>query len=616
MKTALWTAILLTGCGLAAQEMPSPQTPQVDPQVTAAKPASKPSKKDEKKARHEFDEGMKLKKDGHLEEALARFNKASDLVPHSVDYATARELTKVDAVMAAIQRGNRAMERNATIEAQADYREALRIDPDNQFAMQQLKNSLPLVSQLNSSVHYSDEQPYAEPIDIAPQSIKKAFSYRGDPKGLITTVMQAYGVAATIDASVPTKRVRFDIDSTDFNHAAEAACAVTKTFWVPLGLREVLVLADTAANRREYQRMALRTFYFSDATTPTELQDLVNVFRVIFDVRFIVPQPSKNTITVRAPEATMQAITQFFDDLDGARPQVALDVSVYNVSGNLTRQLGIQPPQQFTTFNLGAALTQLGSTNIQDIINNLISSGAINQANGTSIQALITQALGSQVGSLFQTPFATYGGGITLMALSIPGTTLNINFSKSNLQSLDHLTLRAAQNLPATVKIGQRYPILNSTFSPIYNTAAIANVIGNGSYIAPFPSFNYEDLGLVVKATPSIQPNREVRLKLEMQIRSLSGSTNDGIPIITNQEYKGTLSLKDGEPGVVTSYLTESQAKTLTGVPGLGQIPGIGSLLHTTDNEGLESELLVIITPHILKVASPKLDAIALPRGS
>jgi hypothetical protein len=616
IKTALWTAILLTGGGMAAQELPSPQTPQVGPQATAAKPPAKPSKNDEKKAKREFSEGMKLKKDGRLEEALAHFKTASELVPASVDYATAREMTRVDAVVAAIQRGNRAMDRNSTIEAQADYREALRMDPENPFAMQQLKNALPSLSGLNTSVRYSDEDTMAEPIDIAPQDGKKEFSYRGDAKGLLTTVMQAYGVAATIDASVPTKRVRFDIDATNFNRAADAACAVTKTFWVPLGLRQVLVMADTASNRREYQRMALRTFYLPDASTPMELQDLVNVFRVIFDVRFIVAQPSKNSIAVRASEPTMQAITQFFEDLDGARPQVALDVSVYNVSGNLTRQLGIQPPQQFTTFNLGAALTQLGSTNIQQIINNLISSGAINQANGTSIQALITQALGSQAGSLFQTPFATYGGGITLMALSIPGTTLNINFNKSDIQSLDHLTIRAAQNLPATVKIGERYLILNSTFSPIYNTAAIASVIGNGSYIAPFPSFNYEDLGLVVKATPSIQQSREIRLNLEMQIRALSGSTNDGIPIITNQEYKGTLSLKDGEPGVVASYLTTSESKTLMGVPGIGQIPGVGSLLHTTDREGVESELLVIITPHILKMASPKLDAIALPRGS
>lgn len=618
MKTALWTAILVTASGAMAQNVPSPQTPAVDPHVSVQEKPEKPSKNDEKRAKREFSEGMKLKKDGKLTEALAHFEAASGLVPSNVDYATARELTRTDAVMAAIQRGNREMERNATIEAQADYREALRIDPANQFALQQLKNALPAISSLSTSIRYVDgvDANMASPIDLIPQNITKAFTYRGDTRGLITTVMQAYGITATVDNTVQSKRVRFDLGETDFVHASDAMAAVTKTFWIPLGLRQVLVMADNAANRREYQKMALRTFYFPDATTPTELQDLVNVFRVIFDVRFVVAQPSQNAITVRAPQPTMQAITQFFDDLDGSRPQVALDVNVYQVSGNLTRQLGIAPPQQFTTFNLGTVLSQLGSTNLQTIINNLIASGAINQANNTSIQALIAQALGSQAGSLFQNPFATYGGGITLMALTIPGATLNINWNKSDLQSLDHLTMRASQNNPATIKIGERYPILNSTFSPVFNTAAIASVIGNGSFIAPFPSFNYEDLGLTVKATPSIQQNRDVRLTLEMQIRSLGAGTNDGIPIINNQEYKGTISLKDGEPGVIASYLTESQSKTLTGVPLLGQIPVIGSLLHTSDVEGTESELLIVITPRIVKVADPKLDAIAMPHGS
>jgi Flp pilus assembly secretin CpaC len=166
------------------------------------------------------------------------------------------------------------------------------------------------------------------------------------------------------------------------------------------------------------------------------------------------------------------------------------------------------------------------------------------------------------------------------------------------------------------VKIGERFPILNSTFSPIYNTAAISSVIGNGSYIAPFPSFNYEDLGLTVKATPSIQRNRDVRLNLEMQIRSLGASTNNGIPIINNEEYKGTISLKDGEPGVVVSYVTRSQSLSISGVPGAGQLPVLGSLLSSRDREGLESELMIIITPHVVKVADPKMDAIALPHGT
>lgn len=616
MKLTFWTAVLFLATPLAAQNLPAPQTPSVDAPVSAKSKPDKPSRNDEKKAKHEFSEGLKLKKSGKLVEALSRFEAASTLAPQNIEYATAREMTREQAVMAEVERGNRALERNSPIEAQAQYREALHIDPDNQFALQQLKNALPDVSSNNPGVRYSDSDDFASPLNLAPMNVTKSFTYRGDTRGLITEVMQAYGIAATIDDSVQSRRVRFDLEATDFIHAADAASAVTRTFWVPLGLRQVLVMADTPANRRDNERNALRTFYFPDATTPTELQDIVNVFRVIFDVRFIVAQPTQNTITVRAPQPVVAAITQFFDDLDASRPQVALDVSVYEVSGTLTRQLGIAPPQQFTTFNLGTALSSLGTTNIQTLINNLIASGAINQGNGTSIQALIAQALGGQASGLFSKPFATYGGGLTLMALTLPGATLNINFNKSDLQSLDHLTLRAAQNLPATVKIGERYPILNSTFSPIYNTAAIASVIGNGSYIAPFPSFNYEDLGLTVKATPSIQKNRDVRLNLEMQIRSLGAGTNNGIPIINNEEYKGTISLKDGETGVVVSYLTTSQSRTLTGVPGLGQLPGLGSVLATSDKEGLESELLIVITPNVVKVASPAVDAIPMPRGT
>src|SRR5207244_3761779 len=107
----------------------------------------------------------------------------------------------------------------------------------------------------------------------------------------------------------------------------------------------------------------------------------------------------------------------------------------------------------------------------------------------------------------------------------------------SDIQNLEHLILRASHNDPAVAKLGERYPIINATFAPIYNTAAIAKVIGNQSYIASFPSFNFEDLGLNLKATPYIHGNNDVTLKLELQLRSLGTQNVNGIPIINNREY-------------------------------------------------------------------------------
>ena len=121
----------------------------------------------------------------------------------------------------------------------------------------------------------------------------------------------------------------------------------------------------------------------------------------------------------------------------------------------------------------------------------------------------------------------TFGGGLTLFGLNAGGVGITPTFSlnESDIKNLEHVTLRASQNDPAVMKIGERYPIINATFAPIYNTAAISQVIGNQSYIAPFPSFNFEDLGLILKATPFIHANQDVTMKLELQLRSL-GTTN------------------------------------------------------------------------------------------
>ena len=254
-------------------------------------------------------------------------------------------------------------------------------------------------------------------------------------------------------------------------------------------------------------------------------------------------------------------------------------------------------------FNISPALLAGLGQNAQNLINQLIASGGINQANSTAIQALLAQ-LANQSNSILSQPFATFGGGLTLFGLTTGGTgvTINLNLNDSNLRSLEHVTLRAGQNNAATLKIGERYPLVNATFSPIYNTPAIAQVIGNSSYIAPFPSFYFEDLGLVLKATPLIHGERDITLKLELAIRSLGTQTVNGMPIINNREYKGTITVKDGESSVVTGLLTRADALSLTGYPFLSRVPGFTYAASEHDKNGMDDEVLVVITPHVVRV--------------
>ena len=149
--------------------------------------------------------------------------------------------------------------------------------------------------------------------------------------------------------------------------------------------------------------------------------------------------------------------------------------------------------------------------------------------------------------------------------------------NESSVQSLDHVHLRASQEKEATFKLGSRYPILNASFAPIFNNPAISQVIGNQSFTAPFPSVNYEDIGLTLKAKPLVHNNSDVALELEVQFRTLGSTSTNGIPDILNREYKGGILLKEGEPAVVAGMITESDQRSLSGLPAFSSIPGLGA---------------------------------------
>ena len=230
-----------------------------------------------------------------------------------------------------------------------------------------------------------------------------------------------------------------------------------------------------------------------------------------------------------------------------------------------------------------------------DAINQLIASGGINQGNSQAIQALLAQVSQAAQNPLLTTPFATFGGGLTLTGVSAtPPIAVKLSVNESDVHSLEHVTLRTSQNTPAVLRLGQRYPIVNATFAPIYNTAAISQVLGNQSYKAPFPSINFEDLGLNLKATPIIHSNTDVSLKIEINIRTLGGQSVNGIPIINNREYVGSITLKNDEPGVVAGLLSKADSLSLSGYPFLSRVPGVtyGTAVH--DKNVNDDELLII----------------------
>ena len=175
---------------------------------------------------------------------------------------------------------------------------------------------------------------------------------------------------------------------------------MTHTFWTPLDDKQILLAAESVQNHRQFDRMALRTFYLPGITSPQELNDVVNLLRNLFEIRLVTPQPSASTIVVRAPRKMLDAATKIIEGLGDSRPQVMLDVYVYEITNSLTRNLGLQIPNNFQLFNIPAgALAALAGQNIQDLINQLISAAASTRPTRRPLSGLLAQLQSHRVRS-------------------------------------------------------------------------------------------------------------------------------------------------------------------------------------------------------------------------
>jgi general secretion pathway protein D len=566
------------------------------------------SKRNRKKAQKRYVAAINSLRAGDIAKAKELLEESLTFDPANLSAMTARELVKQNDIQGKISEATRDLQSKQQDKAIAGFRNALALDPSNDRAQSGLSSALSqsVREQTNGSeIRYRD----AEDVHIEPKDAPHDFHFKGDTRGLLEQVWNAYGVRPLIDSSVTSKQLRFDVDGADFATAITIVGQMTKTFYVPLSVNQALIFADTPENRRNFERMALRTFYIGEASSAQDINEAVAMLRTVFEFRFITPAPASSQITIRAPLETLKAATRILQDLYSGKPQIMLEFNVYQVEQTLARDLGLGIPTQFTLFNVNTEAQKLLGSGNQDLINQLISSGAINQANSSSIAALLAGLAAGGSNSILSQPIATFGGGITRSGVIVPGTSLHASLNTSSFQALDHVMLRAAQSDPATYRDGTRYPILNASFAPIFNTSAISSVLANQTFTAPFPSFSYEDLGLTLKATPTIHGSRDVSLKLEFQLRGLGATQLNGVPVITNREYNGTISVPLGETAVLAGMVSKQEQLSLQGLPGLARLPILGVATSVRNRQTDDAELLITIRPHLVRDSIHDADA-------
>ncbi|MGA7318537.1 MAG: hypothetical protein WBX22_31740 [Silvibacterium sp.] len=612
---------LAAGSGANAQQE-APVAGQPVAKAEQAPPQKPPSARELREGEKVYLAGAKALDHEDFKTAEKDFESAVELVPGKPQYQAALEIARQHQVTALVQAADKAKLLGRSDEARTDLIEAFHLDPNNPMIAQHIDEIAHDAVETAHDAATDIGQRYAEadaagaPIELAPAQTRRSFHLRTNASDLLRQVLAAYGVTPTLDNSVKNQSVGFDADDVDFNEAARMVKLVTKTFFVPLDPSRVLVAEDTKDNRTRYERLAVETVYFP-GLTPTEISDMGNVARNLFDAQQTTVSPGNSTLTVRAPVGKMAVLNSTLAEMLDGRSEIQLEVRLYSIAKTRALNIGVQLPQQTTVFNVPSELNSFLANN-QSLVQQIISSGLASSGDFAAIAAIII-ASGAATGSILSQPFGVFGGGNTLTGVTIGGATANLSLNSSDTRALDNITLRVLDQEESTIRAGTHYPIITSTYSnlagsslaiPGLSSAGISSALAGlgigGTALSTtsqtLPQVQYEDLGLSLKVKPYVQKQRDVTLNLDLKIDSLSGTTLNGNPVLDNQQYTSIITLREGESALVVSAMSKQQSRAVTGVPGLSDLPGFQS---TTNNqtENDVSDLLILVTPHIVREA-------------
>jgi general secretion pathway protein D len=587
-----------------------------------------PSKHQVEAADDAYLAGARLLDHKEYANAEAQFAKALKLNPANHEYALALTMAREHHLTELVQESSKARLLGENQKADALLAEARLLDPQNSIVTQHYDpGAVPKVFRPEIEPWMQQAPALAGPVTLVPNTSVQSFHIHSDLQDVIRQVLSSYGVRPAFDDSVKQESVRFDLDNSTYQQAVPILLRMAHLFTVTLDAKSVYIAKDTPENRQHYERLLQETIYIPGMTNE-QMDELGNVVRNVFDVKQISVEKTSGNLVIRAPEDILTPINLTLADLLDGGSQVMIDLKLYSVDKTHQHNIGTQLPQQFGIYSVAQAANDIVNAN-QSLVTQAIAQGLIpaNASNITIALALIASGLVQS--TLLSSTLGLFGGGITLFGLTISQpVTFNLALNTSDTRSLDDIQVRVGDRQTADFRAGTRYPITTSTYtnsSPAnsvnlagvtINGVSAASLLNNASAIT-IPQIQYEDLGLTLKATPTVQKSGEITMHIDLKIEALAGGSVNNIPILESRQFVSDVTVENGEPALLFSTVSRTESAAISGIPGLGELPGFQVAAADNTTEVDSSELVLVLTPHVVRrrssiTAGPRI-AVNLP---
>jgi general secretion pathway protein D len=528
-----------------------------------------------------YEKGADAEARQNYEQAFDYFKQAYNLKPRDLRYRTAFERTRFYAASSHVHRGQIMRDAGKLDEALVEFQKGLEIDPSSFIAQQELRRTEQMIKEAQNPQPQASAPPSAlrrrleaaqGPVELTPISnVPITLKVTEKSNVIYETVGKLAGINVLFDPDYTPRQVRIELNGVTLEDALEIISFETKTFWRPVTPNTIFVAQDSPAKRKELEQNVIKTFYLSNLSQPTELQDVVNAMRTILEVSRIQQLPSQGAIVVRGTPDQMALAQKLVDDLDKARPEVLIDVAVMQVSRDKAHTLGINPPTSLTVALQNNITTTPTSTSTTT------TTSTSSTGSGISL---------NQIANLNATDFQ----------VTIPQATATALLSATDTKIIQNPQIRALDGQKASLKIGDRVPVATGSFQPGIGGVGINPLVNT--------QFQYLDVGVNIEITPRVHAGREISLKMTLDVSDVDSYVSIGgisQPVIGQRKIEHDIRLKDGEVSLLGGMMEDSRTKSLTGLPGLASIPILKYLFSQTNTDHSTNEIVFVLVPHIIR---------------
>lgn len=532
-----------------------------------------------------FREGKDLVAQNKVEEALGKFQQAMQADPQSPQFKSAWLQTRERAVNSFLQEADRIAPQKPE-QARQLYQRVLNMEPDNTRAKDGLQNldeavrhaawvqeaqaawekKDAIVAKARLDLILKENPRHAAALQLQramqevadkanPRQAQLAAAYRkpitiefrdASVKQVFDVIARTSGLNILFDKDVrQDQKMSIFLKNSTIEAAIHFALLTNQLEQQTLDGNTILIYPNQPAKQKEYQEVVVRSFFLSNA----EAKAVANSIKTIVKTRDVVVDEKLNMIVLRDSPEAIKIAEKLVQLHDQPEPEVMLEVEILEVKRTRLMELGIKWPDTMSLELLPTSTTS-GLT-LRDVLSNI---------NSRTVKAGVNSG------------------------------AVNVRKIDSDVNLLANPRIRARNHEKAKILIGERVPSITSTST-------------SSGFVSE--SVNYIDVGLKLDVEPSVYLDNDVSIKVAMEVSNIVSETktNSGTTAyrIGTRTASTMLRLKDGETQVLAGLLNDEERRSGNKIPGLGDLPVVGRLFGSTNDNAEKTEIVLSITPRLIR---------------